>query len=226
MENSLSSMQIKMTFVNKEDIYKILYKYKSQMQFDIENCENQTSKNKTAKSYRQKLFTALSIAFRRQIILSTEEAIKFYSNDDDILEERINLFFEIIGFIQDEMNMDFIPDRLFACSFFRISAETYQTILVDPRSDISQNLKNQIHNLEEFIISMTTNGLEQGVVNGFAWRKMQLKGEFGGNEIKSVETFSSKNAQLVITTREDVQKRMGTNYNFPELLDNKKDNNN
>lgn len=225
MENSLSSMQIKMTFVNKEDIYKILYKYKSQMQFDIKECENQTSRNKVAKSYRQKLFTALSIAFRRQIILSTEEAIKFYSNDDDILEERINLFFEIIEFIQDEMDMDFIPDRLFVCAFFRISAETYQTILADPRADISQNLKNQIHNLEEFIISMTTNGLEQGVVNGFAWRKMQLKAEYGGNEIKAVESSPQRNTQLVITTREDVQKRMGTNYNFPELQQTKKEDN-
>lgn len=225
MENSLSSMQIKMTFVTKEDIYKILYKYKAQMQFDIEECENQTSKNKVAKSYRQKLFTALSIAFRRQIILSTEEAIKFYSNDDYELKQRMDLFFEIIEFIQDEMNMDFIPDRLFVCAFFRISAETYQTILVDPRADISQNLKNQIHNLEEFIISMTTNGLEQGVVNGFAWRKMQLKAEYGGNEIKAVESYPQRNAQLVITTREDVQKRMGTNYNFPELQQAKKEDN-
>lgn len=225
MENSLSFMQIRSTFIDENDLLKIIYKYKAKIDIEIETCENQIEKNKIAKSYQQKLFTSLNVAFRRQIILSTEEAIKFYSSNDDVLEERINVFFDLIQKIQDDLNMEFIPDRLFVCSFFRISAETYQTLLLDPRADISQNLKNQIHNLEEFIISMTTNGLEQGVVNGFAWRKMQLKAEYGGNEIKAVESYQQRNAQLVITTREDVQKRMGTNYNFPELMDNKKDSN-
>ena len=181
---ALSNLQIKMTFVKKEDVENILYKYKAQMENDMDIAENQSQKNKLAKAYRQKIFTKINMIFRRQIVLDTEEAIKFYSEDEDTLDERIDLFFKIIEIINDDLNIDFIPDRLIICAFLRISADTYNVILQEPRADISPNLKNQIRNLEEFVISMTTNGLEQGVLNGCAWKKMQLKAEYGGNEIK------------------------------------------
>ena len=214
-----------MTFVKKEDIENILYKYKAQMENDMAIAENQSQKNKLAKAYRQKIFTKINMVFRRQIVLDTEEAIKFYSQDDDTLDERIDLFFKIIEIINDDLNIDFIPDRLIICAFLRISADTYNIILQEPRADISPNLKNQIRNLEEFVISMTTNGLEQGVLNGFAWKKMQLKAEYGGNEIKSVESNPIKQNSIVITTGAEVQKRMTTNYNFPELLEKKENDN-
>lgn len=222
---ALSNLQIKMTFVKKEDIENILYKYKAQMENDMAIAENQSQKNKLAKAYRQKIFTKINMVFRRQIVLDTEEAIKFYSQDEDTLDERIDLFFKIIEIINDDLNIDFIPDRLIICAFLRISADTYNIILQEPRADISPNLKNQIRNLEEFVISMTTNGLEQGVLNGFAWKKMQLKAEYGGNEIKSVESNPIKQNSIVITTGAEVQKRMTTNYNFPELLENKENDN-
>lgn len=225
MEN-LSSMQIKTTFVNKTDIDNLLYTFKAKMNFDLSTCENQTSKNKMAKSYRQKLFTKLNLIFRRQIILNVEEAIKFYSENEETLNERVETFFDMIQFINDDLDMDFIPDRLFVCAYLRVSAETYETMLNDPRADISSNLRNQMKNLEEFVISMTTNGLEQGLVNGYAWKKMQLKAEYGGNEIKSVETQFNKNNSILMVTGDDVRKKMTTNYNFPELLDNKKEENN
>lgn len=222
----LSALEIKTSFIRKDDILNVLYKYKTQLDMDLAICENQKEKNKMAKAYRQKIFTKLNTIFRRQVVLDGEEAIKFYSENDDVLNDRVDIFFTIIEYINDDLSIEFIPDRLMACGFFRIDAETYAVILNDPRADISQNLKTQIRNIEEFIISMTTNGLEQGSITSFAWKKMQLKSEFGGNEIKTVDSNIIKPSAVVITSGAEVEKRLSTNYNFPELLeDNKKDDN-
>lgn len=226
MDRQMSPLEIINTFITRNSIENILFKYKSKMDFEMTDCENQRQRNSVAKEYKQKIFTALNIAFRRQIILTTEEAVKFYSDNEDTLEERIDIFLDTIEYINDTLNIAYIPDRLMVCSFLRISAETYQVLLNDPRADISLLVKNQIRNLEEMIISMTMNGLEQGVINGYAWRKMQLKGEYGGNEIKQVETFNSQPKAILLATGEEVQKRMKSSYNFPELIEDKKDNNN
>ena len=143
----------------------------------------------------------------------------------EVLENRIEILFDTLEYINDTLNIPYIPDRLMVCSFLRISAETYQTLLNDPSAEISLYVKNQIHNIEEMIISMTMNGLEQGIINGYAWRKMQLKGEYGGNEIKQVETFNNQPKAILLATGEEVQKRMKSSYNFPELIEDKKDNN-
>ena len=71
------------------------------------------------------------------------------------------------------------------------------------------------------IISMTFNGLEQGILTSYAWKKMQLKGEFGGNEVKQVETMNNLPRTVLLANGEEVQKRMETSYNFPELLEEK-----
>ena len=222
----LSPLEIKMTFVSKQSIDEVLYKYKTKMNMDMVDCENQRQRNGLAIAYRQKIFTKLNTIFRRQILLDGEEAIKFYSENSDVLDERINLFFDIIDYINDELNIGFIPDRLFTCAYLRIDTDTYDTMLNDIRADISANLKSQIKNLESFVISMTMNGIENGVVNGYAWKKMQLKSKFGGNEIQSVESQTFKANGILLTNGEEVKKRMNTSYNFPELLEDKKDNNN
>lgn len=223
MPNQLTNLQIRDSFIEREEILNVLYSYKTKMNFDFSSCENQKQKNKVAKEFKQKIFTKLNSIFRRQIILSCDEAIKFYSDNEDVLKERIDIFFEIIEYISEQLDIVLIPDRLFVCSYFRIDAETYNIILNDPRADVGNMLKIQFRNLEEFIISMTTNGLENGELTGYAWKKMQLKAEYGGNEIKSVEANMQKGNSIVITTSEDVQKRLNTSYNFPELLE-KKDN--
>ena len=224
MEREMSYLEIKNTFISKDNIDNILFKYKTKMDLDMVECENQRQRNSLAKEFKQKIFTSLNIAFRRQIILSLEEAIKFYSNNDDVLVERINIFLDTIEYINDTLNISYIPDRLMVCSFLRINAETYNTLLNDPRADISLTVKTQIKNLEEMIISMTMNGLEEGLINGYAWKKMQLKAEFGGNEVKQVETFNNQPRTVLLATGEEVKKRMASSYNFPELIEEKKDN--
>lgn len=226
MEKQLSSQEIKNTFISKNDIDNILFKYKAKIDVDMVECENQRQRNAMAINYKQKIFTSLNIAFRRQIILSTEEAVKFYTDNDDVLNERIKIFLDTIEYINDTLNIPYIPDRLMVCSFLRINADTYNTLLNDPRADIGLLVKTQIRNLEELIISMTMNGLEEGLISGYAWKKMQLKAEFGGNEVKQVETLSNQPRTVLLATGEEVQKRMKSSYNFPELIEDKKDNNN
>ena len=221
MEKEMSSFDIKRTFISKLDLENLLFKYKTKIDLEMTECENQRQRNAVAIQFKQKIFTALNLTFRRQLILSTDEAIKFYTENDDVLQERIELFFYLIEYLNDTLNIAYIPDRLMICSFLRINADTYQIILNDARGDIGLNLKNQIRNLEEMIISMTFNGLEQGILTSYAWKKMQLKGEFGGNEVKQVETMNNLPRTVLLANGEEVQKRMETSYNFPELLEEK-----
>ena len=218
MEITLSTLEIKNSFLRQGDIENVVFRIKSKMQMEISTCETNAEKKKVFKEYRQKIYSKLTTIFRRQVMLSVEEAIKFYSNNDDVLQERIEIYYNILDTINDDLDVVFIPDRLYTCAFFRISADTYSAILNDPRADISTSLKRNFENIEEYIISLTTNGIENGVLNGYAWKKMQLKSKFGGNEIKSVETNPFHNGQLVIEgTGKEAQQRLETNYNFPEL---------
>ena len=202
----LTPMQIKDTFVKRDDIDMVLYSIKSKIEIERNENDSQVAQNNIAKSWKNKIVIKLNTIFRRQLILDGAEAIKYYSTELDSLNERVELLFHIIEYINEDLKIDYIPDRLTVCAYFRINAEIYA------------ECQAQFRNIEEFIISLTTNGIENGVINGYAWKRMQLQSKYGGNEIKSVETSNSnlKNA-VVITTSSEVSKRMGTTYNFEEL---------
>lgn len=213
----MTDTEVKNGFISNDSLNLLLNTIKSKMNIDLSLCENQKQRNETSKEYRQKLFVKLSVAFKKQGLLDGTDLIRYFSTYNNYLLERIEMYYNMIEFINDELNIDFYPDRLFTCAFFRMDAETYNKILVDPSVEISQELKRQIKGIEEFILSMTTNGLEQGSLKGFAWKRMQLKAEYGGNEVKSVESNNFKNNVISITTSEDVNKRLESSYQFPEL---------
>ena len=214
----LTPMQIKDTFVKKDDIDMALYSIKSKITMEIEEVDSQNAKSNIMKSWKNKIVIKLNTIFRRQLILDGTEAIKFYSTENEALNERVNLLFHIIEYINEELNIDYIPDRLTICAFFRINAEVYDKLVNDISAEISTECQATFRNIEEFIISLTTNAIENRVVNGYAWKRMQLQSKYGGNEIKSVESSNPNlKSAVVITTSSEVSKRMGTTYNFEEL---------
>lgn len=214
----LTPMQIKDTFVKRDDIDMVLYSIKSKIEIERNENDSQVAQNNIAKSWKNKIVIKLNTIFRRQLILDGAEAIKYYSTELDSLNERVELLFHIIEYINEDLKIDYIPDRLTVCAYFRINAEIYDKLVNDISAEISAECQAQFRNIEEFIISLTTNGIENGVINGYAWKRMQLQSKYGGNEIKSVETSNANlKSAVVITTSSEVSKRMGTTYNFEEL---------
>lgn len=214
----LTPMQIKDTFVKKDDIDMALYSMKNKIDMDLNTCDSASARTNILKSWKNKVVIKLNTIFRRQLILDGEEAIKFYSSESESLNERIDILFYIIEYINEDLKIDYIPDRLTLCAYFRINADVYDKILNDISAEISAECQAQFRNIEEFILSLTTNGIENGTLNGYAWKRMQLQAKYGGNEIKSVESSNSNmKSAVVITTSSEVSKRMGTTYNFEEL---------
>ena len=214
----LTDLEIMTSFATKETINGALYALKTRIDFDKSNVEELTinTKKKISDSYKQKVFVKINTILRRQIFLETDEAIKFYANNTIVLNERMDILFNMIDFINDDLDITFVPDRLFLCAFFRINAETYDIILNDARVDVTDELRRNFRNLEEMILSMTTNAMENGNLGQSAWKRLALKSKFGGNEIQRVESSSVPN-KVILATAEDVTKRLNTSYNFAEL---------
>ena len=212
----LTDLQIITSFATEETINNCLYALKTKIEFEKAACESITQKKRICDSYKQKVYAKLTTILRRQIFLDTEEAIAFYGKNINVLNDRINLLFNIIDSINDDLDVTFIPDRLFICAYFRINAETFDTILNDPRADIPSEMRMTFRNIEELILSMTTNAIENGNLGQSAWKRLTLKSKFGGNEVQSVEANNVANS-VIISNVDEVAKRLGTSYNFKEL---------
>lgn len=221
----LTDLQIRDTFVTKENLHNVLYTYKAQIQNDLIDCKNVFEKKKVTASYKQKIFVKLNTVFRRQLILETEEAISFYNRNIEILYERVDTLLDMLDFINEELGVDFLMDRLLLCAYFRIDAVTFDIILNDARADITEQLRSCFKNVEELTLSLTTNAIENGLINQSAWKRLSLKAKFGGNEVESVQDGYIKNPNTVlITSAQEIEKRLDTAYNFKELeLENNKE---
>ena len=214
----LTDLQIRDTFVTKDNLHNVLYTYKAQIQNDLVDCKNVFEKKKVTASYKQKIFMKLNTVFRRQLILETEEAISFYNRNIDVLYERIDTLFYVLEFVSEQLNVDFFPDRLLLCAYFRIDAATFDIILNDARADITEQLRSCFKNVEELTLSLTTNAIENGLINQSAWKRLSLKAKFGGNEVESVQDGYNKNHNTVlVTSAQEIEKRLDTAYNFKEL---------
>lgn len=220
----LTDLQIRDSFIKENDIHNNLYTFKTKIDNDITSCENAIERKKVTASYKQKIFVKLNTIFRRQIILNTEEAIGFYTRNIDVLYERIEIFFGILDYIGDNLDIDFIPDRLMLCAYFRIDADTFDILLNDARADITDSVRACFKNIEEFTLSLTTNAIENGLINQSAWKRLSLKARFGGNEVESVnDSFVKGRGTVLLSSSEEVEKRLGTSYNFKELEIEKKE---
>ena len=156
----LTDLQIITSFATEETINNCLYTLKTKIEFEKTACESITQKKRICDSYKQKVYAKLTTILRRQIFLDTEEAIAFYGKNINVLNDRINLLFNIIDTINDDLDVTFIPDRLFICAYFRSNAETYDVILNDPRADIPSEMRMTFKNLEELILSMNYKSLQ------------------------------------------------------------------
>ena len=215
----MNNAEILSTFTTKDDLLRVIASLKNQIELEIE-----ASEIKDKSLYRQQVFVKLNLIFRRQIVLSEEEAKEFYENNPFFFEERVNLFYELIDMVNNEIKVAYIPDKLTLCAFFRITAETWDSF-VSPYADLKDSIKRVFISLEEFIISMTTTGVEIGQLKPIAFEKMKLKGKFGGNNIEYHQN-PKINSATVITMQEAANKEssfIASKYDSFQKLENKVD---
>lgn len=204
--------QVLQTFISREDVIRVIANLKSQIELEAE-----TSKRKDKSLYRQQVFVKMNLIFRRQIVLTEKEACDFYNSHYSFLKDRVDLFYEIIDKINNDINVAYIPDKLTLCSFFRVSAEIWENFINN--YSVDEKVRSLFLSLEEFIISMTTTGIEIGQLSPSAFNKMRLKGKFGGNNLEYHEQPRST-AQTIINMQESTEtKYLANKYNFKQLED-------
>ena len=209
----LNNFDIGRGFVKQEDIKQVLdiFKVKAELKRDL------ASKSELArleKELRNQLYFKLKIIFQRQIILEFKEAIQYYNANTDALYEKINYLYDIIDYINDDMNIVFIPDKLLVASYLRVNAQVFDMLMND--AQVEPNVQEAFKNLNEFIMAITQAGLENGVLNGYSWSRLQLKARFGGNEIE-MHNMRSETTPLIITSN-DIQRKLASDYDFTKLI--------
>ncbi len=215
----MNNVEILSSFITKDDLLRVISSLKNQIELEIE-----ASEIKDKALYRQQVFVKLNLIFRRQIVLSEDEAKDFYESNPFFFEERVNLFYELIDMVNNEIKVAYIPDKLTLCAFFRITAETWDNF-VSSYSTIKESIRRTFVSLEEFIISMTTTGVEIGQLKPIAFEKMKLKGKFGGSNLEYHQN-PKINSATVITMQEAANKEssfIASKYDAFQKLENKVD---
>ena len=208
----LSNFDIQRGFLKKEDIDKLLIDFQNRASITDDMDLDGKVMAKLFKGVQQTTAIKLRIAFQRQIQLDFNEAVQYYNAHLEELKERIDLFYYILDRIND-LGITYIPDKLTVGAFFRVSVETFESLMTDAQVELE--VQKQFRILDEFILSLTQTGLETGALNSYAWQRLQLKAKYGGHEIAKPET-SDKKQTLVITS--EIQRKLENNYDFTKMI--------
>lgn len=211
----LNNYDIERGFLKKEDIDKLLYDFKTRVSIMEDMQLDSKARIKMIKGINQTVATRLRIAFQRQIQLDEKESLVYYNAHIEQLRERIDIFYYILEYLND-IDITYIPDKLTTCSFFRVSADTFDFLLKDAQVDV--DVQKEFNAINEFILSLTQIGLETGALNNYAWNRLQLKNKYGGHEIAKPETSDSKTT-LVISG--DIQRKLANDYDFTKMIEEK-----
>ena len=72
---------------------------------------------------------------------------------------------------------------------------------------------------KSFLISSITTGVENGQLNKIAWRKLELKGKYGGNDVEYSTGSNSQNNTIlgvVNDKHKELENKLKNKYNFIE----------
>ena len=209
----LTNYDISRGFVKEEDIQTILNKYSEHAEVERVSCIPQNRKN-VEKDLRVQLALKLKLAFSRQIVLSFVEAYQYYNAYPNELQELINRLYDIIDITNTGMNITYIPDKLTICSYFRVSAETFDKLLEDAQVD--PQVQTMFQTVNEFILSTAQIGLENGVLGQYTWNRLRLKTQYGGH---AIEVHNEEKTPNVIIASTDIKRKLASDYDFTKMIE-------
>ena len=221
----LSNQRIYESFSDTNDLWSVIYKFDEDIKQNTNNILvgsediKQTGKLITAlkNSYKQKIFVKLNFIFRRQMLLTEQEATNFYNDEEylEFIQDRITALYDVIDYINNDMGVLYIPDKMTICAYFRISADLWTSFI--GYGNLNETVRNMFIALEEFIISATTTGVENGFLNSIAWKKLELKGKYGGNDVSYSTTNIGGQRQIVdpvVEKQKELEHKLKNKYDF------------
>lgn len=214
---AMNNFDIARGFLNRADIEKLLGEIKVKKQIDFEVIGEGKLYIAKQKEYKQKIALKLKLIFQRQIQLDFKEAINYYNSNIESLKERLLLLYDIIDYVNYDIDIPYYPDKLTIASYFRVNADVFDALQNDAQVEIE--VQKIFQEVNEFILSSTLIGLESGALNGYSYNRLKLKSRFGGNQIEEHKTESG-NTTLIVSS--DIQRKLATDYDFTKMLDNKK----
>lgn len=102
------------------------------------------------KPFNERAYSKLNYLFRKNKLLSDEEAKMIYDNESDTLYNKYEIFLELINWLNDN-DLSIIPEKTLFSAYLGISVETYNNLL-NYSSNI--NVRNVFKNIDEYF---TTN---------------------------------------------------------------------
>lgn len=217
-----SNKRIKQTFCKKENIYQVLDSIKEKRQAEIDRSIEQSMSTGKAtlmftKNYQQAIFVKLNTIFRLQYVLNETEAFNFYSREENFALKQINLFYEIIDYINSDIGIVYIPDRITLAAFFRVNIETWDK-LVNDMGDLPDRIRDTLKGLDEYIISLATNGVESDSIKNSALKRLEMKTKYGGHGVEYANPLGTDNI-IIDDKRQSIRGKLGSGgkYNFSSI---------
>ena len=135
-----------------------LYCYKKEFIGIINELDNEITFNKMqekpiktdVKPFNERAYSKLNYLFRKNKLLSDEEAKIMYDNDSDTLYNKYEIFLELINWLNDN-GLAIIPEKTLFSAYLGISVETYNTLL---NYSSNNEVRNVFKNIDEYF---TTN---------------------------------------------------------------------
>lgn len=199
-------------YKNKNDI---LYQYKSAFITIIDELEEEIEFNRSQdkplktdyKIYNEKAYSKLNYIFRKQDILTLSQAeIKY--NDYQILNEKYNIFLELINWLNDN-KLSIIPEKTLFSAFLGISVETYNDLLLNSKNE---QVRLLLKNIDEYF---TTNQFGALINNDRkALERIQKTKTYGQEMTQTQPDVVNLNQTNVLSYNDIMQKIQRKNNNI------------
>lgn len=197
---------------NKNDI---LYQYKSAFISIIDELEEEINFNKSQdkplktdfKIFNERAYSKLNYIFRKQDTLTLSQAeIKY--NDYQILNEKYNIFLELINWLNDN-KLSIIPEKTLFSAFLGISVETYNDLLSNSKNE---QVRLLLKNIDEYF---TTNQFGALINNDRkALERIQKTKTYGQEMIQTQPDVVNLNQTNVLSYNDIMQKIQRKNNNI------------
>lgn len=141
----------------------VLYHYKHYFLSIINELEEEKEFNRrqtkpirtSVKPYNEKVYSKLNYLFRKKAMLTEEEIEEQYERDLENLNQKYNMFIDLIDWLNSN-GFSIIPEKTLFCAFLGISVEKYNDML---KKSADSNVRNLFKNIDDYFTTSQFGGL-------------------------------------------------------------------
>lgn len=132
LKNLVEEIEIHINNLENDEMYELKCQFVNiinELKYEIEFNRSLDKPIKTdIKPYNEKAYSKLNYIFRKQKLLSDDEAKIVYENDYDKLFDKYQKFLELINWLNDN-GLSIIGEKTLFSAYLNISVETYNNLL-------------------------------------------------------------------------------------------------